>query len=160
MPQIVCRHDITTRDGRWLQNYVHLRMAKLRDILQVTLPTLLFWILGPLCHLSVPSMICSNFYRPRNKNCYLYLPNVNYLTETVLSCSGLLRGSDSARGLLHLPKRPEHLSSDPLACYLLHGGAKIVMMRRRIKIPICCICVSQLKPNTLYKLSSPIFCCL
>ena len=109
--------------------------------------TFLFRILGPLCHLSVPSMICSNFYRPRNKNCYLYLPNVNYLTETVLSCSGLLRGSDSARGLLHLPKRPEHLSSDPLACYLLHGGAKIVMMRRRIKIPICCICVSHIFLN-------------
>ena len=45
------------------------------------------------------------------------------------------------------------------------GVPKIVMMRRRIKmviqkIPICRICVSQLKLYTLYKLSSPIFCCL
>ena len=31
------------------------------------------------------------------------------------------------------------------------GVPKIVMMiKRRIKIPICCICVSQLKPTTLY----------
>ena len=103
-------------------------MGKLRDILQVTFSNTAvqpscsgYWV---PCHLSVPSMICSNFYRPRNNICYRYLPNVNYLTETVLSCSGLLRGSNSARGLLHLPKRPEHLSSDPLACYLLHGGAK------------------------------------
>ena len=118
--------------------------------------------IGSPCHLSVLSMICSNFYRPRNTICFLYLPNVNYLTERPCYPAQDYSEAATVHGVSYICQRDQSTFHRILWLVIFSMGVpKIVMkIKRRIKIPICCISVSQLKLYTLYKLSSPTLSCL
>ena len=97
------------------------------------------------CHLSVPSMICSNFFRPSNKICYLYLPNVNYLTERPCYPAQDYSEAATVHGVSYICQRDQSSFHRILWLVIFSMGVpKIVMMRRRIKIPICCILFAYL----------------
>ena len=116
--------------------------------------------IGPPFDLTVPSMICSNFYRPRNKICYLYLPNVNFLTERPCYPAQDYSEAATVHGVSYICQRDQSTFHRILWLVIFSMGVPKIVMMRRIKIPICCISVSQLKLYTLYKLSSPTFSCL
>ena len=166
MPQIVCRHDITTRDGRWLQKYVHLTMGKLRDILQVrgdffkhSGTTFLFWILGPLVICLCHQLYVAIFTDQETRFVFIIF---QMSIISLRPCYPAQDYSEAAtvHGVSYICQRDQSTFHRILWLVIFSMGVpKIVMMIQTI--PICRICVSQLKPTTLYKLSSsPIFCCL
>ena len=121
--------------------------------------------IGFPCHLSVPSMIWSNFYRPKRRF-FMFIFQMSIIS--LRPCYPAQDYSEAAtvHGVSYICQRDQSTFHRILWLVIFSMGVpKIVMMMRKIKmviktIPICCICVSQLKLYTLYKLSSPIFSCL
>ena len=145
-------------------------MGKLRDILQVTFSNTAvqpscsgYWI--PLSFVC-PINDMKQFLPTKKKIFYVYLPNVNYLTDRPCYPAQDYSEAATVHGVSYICQRDQSTFHRILWLVIFSMGVpKIVMMMRKIKmvkktIPICCICVSQLKLYTLYKLSSPIFSCL
>ena len=127
--------------------------------------TFLFWILGPLV-----ICLCRQWYvaifSDQETRFVIFIFQMSIIS--LRPCYPAQDYSEAAtvHGVSYICQRDQSTFHRILWLVIFSMGVpKIVMMMRKIKmviktIPIRCICVSQLKLYTLYKLSSPIFSCL